>query len=290
MVKRFIFLCVILISAAAFADVKGQFIVDGKAVITPKDAAAYPVRNQNNVRERQIEVVLAEGTVDTKQLMDSLDPHVDVINQESVTSGNYILLWISPDNNVSMNGTLSQTMTQFGDTTNGGGLKAELTSNTQDRVAGRVFTPKPVKTIGGNVYQIDVTFDAAVSRGAQGTKLPANGGDAGRAFESLYQAVQKKDPKGIKAGVTPRVEKMLFADYNTPEESLTSAVDILSAWLPKKNVKVTGGEMRGEAALLEVEGEIYEGRNALYIVKMVKGDSGWGLEQVAPVGMFPKQN
>jgi len=287
-INRCVFLFAVFICAATFADVKGQFVVDGKPVITPKHAAAYSIRDQFNPRAWQIEVVLAEGAVDTSQFAEELDPHVNVINQESVRSGNYILLWVSPDGKVSMNGTLSETMTQFGDSTDGGGLKAELTSNTKDRVAGRVFTPKPVKTVGGNIYEVAVTFDTTVSRGPEGTKLPANGGDAGRAFEALYQAVQKKDGNGIKARISPRVEKMLFADYNTPEENLNSAVDILSAWLPKKNVKVTGGELRGEATLLEVEGEIYEGRNALYIVKMLKGDSGWRLDQVVPAGMFPK--
>ncbi|MCI0415328.1 hypothetical protein L0222_21355 [bacterium] len=288
MMKRFVFLFAIFVCGAAFADVKGQLIVDGKAVITPKNAAAYPVRDQNNARAWRIEVVLAEGTVDTSQLADEVDPHVNVINQSGVTSGNYILLWVSTDGKVSMNGTLSQTMTQYVDTTDGGDLKAELTTNTQDRVAGRVFTLKPVKTLSENVYQVDVTFDVAVTKRTQGTKLPADGGDAGKVFNSLYQAVQKKDVNGIKAGISPGVHSMLFKDYNTPEENLSSAVDILSAWLPKKNVKVAGGEVRGDAVLLEVEGEIYEGRNALYIVKMVKSDSGWGLEQVAPAGMFRK--
>ena len=286
--NRFIFLFSIFICAAAFADVKGQFVVDGKPVITPKNAAAYQVRDQFNPRSWQIEIVLAEGVVDASQLGDDLDPHVNVINQSGVTSGNYILLWINPKGTVSMNGTLSATMTQYGDSTEGGGLKAELSTNTPERVAGRVFTPKPIKTLSGEVYQVDVTFDIPVTKRTQGTKLPADGGDAGKVFNSLYQAVQKKDEKGIKAGISPGVNQMLFKDYNSPEENLNSAVDILTAWLPKAKVKVTGGEVRGDDIVLEVEGEIYEGRNALYLVKMVKSDSGWGLEQVTPAGMFPK--
>jgi hypothetical protein len=271
-----------------FADVKGQFKVDGATVIKPRHAAAYTVRDQMNPRAWQVEVVLAEGTVDTNAVIEAMDPHVDVINQEAVRSGNYILLWVNSVGRVSMNATLSETMSQFIDTTEQGDLKAELTTNATDRVAGRVFTVKPVKTLSGEVYELDVTFDTAVSRAPAGTKLPANGGEAGQAFHNLYQAVQKKDEKGIKAGVSPRVDKMLFADYNTPEENLKSAVEILTAWFPKKNMKITGGEMRGEAALLEVEGEIYEGRNALYIAKMEKGTSGWQLEEIVPAGMFPK--
>lgn len=278
----------IFISSSLIADVKGQFKVDGKTVITPTHAAAYPVRDQFNPREMQIEVILAEGPVDTKALTEALDPHVDVINQDPVRAGNYVLLWIDPKGRVDMNGTLSETMTQYADTTHEGGLKAELTTNTKDRIAGRVYTPTPVKTLGGETYEVDVTFDVAVSRAPTGTKLPGDGGDPGKAFQALYQAVQKKDMNGIKAGVTPEVENLLFEDYYTPEENLKSAVDTLTAWLPKKNVKVTGGELRSNTAIVEVEGEIYEGRNALYLVKMVKTDSGWSLQQAAPAGMFPK--
>jgi hypothetical protein len=288
MMIRFAVLFVFFTFSSVFGDVKGQFKVDGAAVITPQNAAAYAVRDQMNPRAWQVEVVLAEGAVDTNAVIEALDPHVDVINQEGVRSGNYILLWVNSDGRVSMNATLSETMSQFIDTTEQGDLKAELTANTKERVAGRVYSAKPVKAMSGEVYEVDVTFDTAVSRAPAGTKLPANGGEAGQAFHKLYQALQKKDEKGIKAGVSPRVDKMLFADYNTPEENLKSAVEILTAWFPKKNVKVTGGEMRGQAALLEVEGEIYEGRNALYIAKMEKGTSGWQLEEIVPAGMFPK--
>jgi hypothetical protein len=284
----FTFICSLFVGIAFPDSVKGQFKVDGKPVIQPVHAAAYAVRDQFNPRDWQVEVVLAEGAVDTKAIAEALDPHVNVINQEGVRAGNYILLWISPDGTVSMNATLSATMTQYGDSTAEGDLKAELTTNTKQRVAGRVFTAKPVKTMSGETYDVDVTFDTGVTQAPAGTKLPAGGGDAGKAFQALYQAIQKKDMKGIQAGVTPGVANILFEDYYTAEENLKSAVDTLTAWLPKKNVKVSGGEVLGEVVLLEVEGEIYEGRNALYIVKMSKAESGWGLDEVAPAGMFPK--
>ena len=282
-----LFIGFFLIGSALADSVKGQFKVDGKPVITPAHSAAYAVRDQFDPRRWQVEIVLSEGPVDAKAIGDALDPHVNVINQEGVRTGNYILFWVNPDGRVSMNGTLSETMTQYGDSTDKGDLKAELTTNTKDRVAGRVFTAKPVKTLSGETYEVDVTFDTTVTKAPAGTKLPAEGGEAGKAFQSLYQAVQKKDMKGIQAGVTSRVANMLFADYNSAEENLKSAVDTLTAWLPKKNVKVTGGESRGESVLLEVEGEIYEGQNAMYIVRMRKGGSGWALDEVATAGMYP---
>jgi hypothetical protein len=98
--------------------------------------------------------------------------------------------------------------------------------------------------------------------------------------------VKGKDLNGIRENVTEGVFKMLTADYNSEAENLQSAVDILTARLPKKNVKVTGGEMFSDAALLEVEGEMFEGTNALYVIKMVKAGSRWVYEQSAPAGML----
>ena len=70
-----------------------------------------------------------------------------------------------------MNATFSATMTQFVDKV-GDSLKATLTVNTPERVAGRVFTAAPVKTRGGESYTVDPTFDTAVARRPAGTRSP----------------------------------------------------------------------------------------------------------------------
>ena len=55
--------------------------------------------------------------------------------------------------------------------------------------------------------------------------------------------------------------------------------------LPKKH-KTVGGEIDGERAVLEVEGELFPGQKALYFVQMVKGEAGWQYETSMPAGMI----
>jgi hypothetical protein len=276
----------IFISSIASAEVKGQFKLNGKAVISPKNAAAYPVRNQFNPREWQVEIVLAEGEVDTKSIMEAVDPHTDVINQKGVTSGNYILLWIDSKGQVSMNATLSETMGQYLDSTKLESLKADGVVNTAEKVGGHVYTAKSVKTLSGEMYEIDVTFDTPITRAPAGTKIPAGGGEAGAAFLALHKAVGASDAKGIQVVLSDALNQSYFPDYGTPEENLASAVDILKVRLPKKNLKITGGEMRGDRALLEVEGEAFEGTNGVYVVDMLKSANGWKYQQSYLMGLL----
>lgn len=268
------------LTAPLFAgDAAGRFTVDKKSIVA-KVSTAYEVRDQSDGRKKAVEVLLATVALDPAQITSSLDPHVYAINSEAA-KGDYILLWVRADGSVSMNATFSETMSQFLDNT-GGDLKAELTENTPQRVAGHVWTPKPVKAMSGETWTVDVKFATAVTRAPAGTSLPADGGEAAKALEALYRAVGKKDWAGIKAGVAPDRMTAFEHDYNSPAENLKDAVETLGGtWLPKKH-KVTGGELRGDGAILEVEGELYPGAKWLFLVRMAKGAAGWQFADEAP--------
>lgn len=262
-------------------EASGKFTA-GKEAIAPKVATAYEVRDQSDGRKRSVEILLAGGALDPAQIAGALDPHVVAINSEAA-KGNYILLWANADGSVSMNATFAETMTQYIDDSHGA-LKVEWTENTPQRVAGRVWSVKPVKPMSGESWTVDVRFAADVVRPPAGTKLPADGGEAGKALDALYRAVGKKDMAGIRAGVAPASMSSLEHDYNSPEENLKEAVEMLGDfWLPKKH-KVTGGEQRGDTATLEVEGELYPGAKWLFLVQMVKGAAGWQFSEKVPAG------
>ena len=87
-----------------------------------------------------------------------------------------------------------------------------------------------------------------------GQPLPAGGGDAGKAFTALLAAAQKKNWAGVTAVTTPSMQKMLGADYNTPAENGAYALDMIKAWVPMAKTKVGAGELRGDTAILDVEG------------------------------------
>lgn len=262
-------------------EASGKF-TSGSQSIAPKVASAYEVRDQSDGRKRSVEILLGGAALDPGELAATLDAHVYAINSEA-SKGDYILIWAHADGSASMNATFSETMTQYIDDTNGG-LKVEWTERTADRVAGRLWSPKPVKPMSGASWTVDVTFAATVVRPPAGTKLPADGGDAGKALGALYGAVEKKDWAGIKAGVAPDRMRTFEVEYNSPEENLAAAVDMLgNFWLPKKP-KVTGGELRGDVAVLELEGELYPGAKWLFLVEMVKGAAGWQYSQKVPAG------
>ena len=141
--------------------------------------------------------------------------------------------------------------------------------------------------MSGETYTLDVTFTAAVSRVAAGTPLPAGGGEAGKALKALDLAIGTRNWAGIKAGLSPSQLPSFDKDYNSPTENLDNAVDILHAWLPKTGLKITGGEMRGDAAILEVEGEMFPGTQALYLARMVKTGAAWQLDRATLAGMLP---
>ena len=254
-------------------EASGQFKAGTRVPIGPKYAAAYEIRDMRDARKRVVEVILTDVPVDAAAAVAELDPHMAVVNQPALQDQNYIVLVVRPDGDVSMNATYSERMVQFIDMTGEGSLKAELTTNTPARVVGRVLTPKPVKTQDES-WTVDVKFAADVTRASAGTKLPADGGEPGKALKALMSSVARKNWEGIKRGVA----EDRFSD-------LDEAVSILEIWLPKK-AKITGGEVRGDVATIELEGEIFEGTKGLFLVRMTKSGARWILERAVRAGFI----
>jgi hypothetical protein len=281
----------VLLSAAAANPAAGQAAGQasgafkaGDKVIAPKYAAAYQTRDQRDARKTTIEVVLSEAPIDAKAAVEALDPHTHVINQDALDDTNYILLWVADDGSVTMNATFSETMTQY--IAMRSDLKAELTEKGPGRVAGRVFTAAPIETMDGEKYQVDVRFSTEVALPPPGTALPADGGEPGRALVALSGALGRNDGAGIRAGISARQLSSLEADYRSPEENLASILDLLRVWLPKAGLRPIGGRLHGEIAVLEVEGELFEGQKALYLVRMVKEGGAWKFDQGTNAGLL----
>jgi hypothetical protein len=275
-------------SMAAEGSVSGQFRI-GDREIKPTVAAAYAVRDPRNPRVQAIEVLLCEGPVDVAAAVAALSPHQNVINQKGI--GNYILLWVRSDREVSMNATFAPSMTQYLDKTGGGwpisgSLVAELSATGPGRVAGRVYTPQPVRTKGPESYQLDVRFDAPVSRPATGTRLAAQGGAPGKAFSALYTAVAHKDWPAARALLSQRTLTVLAGRDASGEQGKDYALEALGIWLPNKRMKVTGGELRGDQAILDVEGESAAGARGFYLVRMVREADAWRFDEAALAGLL----
>lgn len=263
-----------LAAPALAGDASGQFKADPRAPIRPKYAAAYETRDLRDSHKHAVEVILSEAPIDAAAAVADLDPHTNAINQPALMEKNYIVLVVRPDGDVSMNATYSERMVQFVDMTGAmGDLKAEISTNTPDRVAGRVFSPKPVKTDSGT-WTVDVKFSTDVTRLPPGMALPAGGGDPGKALTALLAAKSKKNWEGIRTAVVK------------PFDDLADALQSLDIWLPKKGVKITGGVLRGDTATLDVEGEMFEKQKGLFLVRMQKSGTKWLFDRAMRAGFI----
>ncbi len=273
------------VTGVAAAGPASGTVKSATGTISPKFATAYVVRDQRDPRKTIVEVLLSEVAVDPAPLRDDLDRHVTAINLDELRDGNYVLFWIAADGSVRMNATYSKTMTQYlTDSTDG--LKGEFTANTPSKIDGRIYSPRPLATMDGPTYTVDVTLSADVMPALGGTALPAGGGDPGKALAAFLGAITSKNWNGIKAGLSPKALPTFDQDDNTPEENLSSAVDILNARLPVAKAKVTGGiQTSPTAAVLELQGERF-GTTWLALVRMVKTGAVWQFEESAPVGMI----
>ncbi len=264
---------VILAAAAIAAAASGEFKASKHPPIRPKYAIAYETRDMRDARKRVVELLLTDVPLDAAAAVAELDPHMEAVNQDALRDRNYIVVVVRPDGSASMNATYSERMQQFIDTT-GMSLTAELATNTPNRVEGRLFSPKKVDT-GDESWTVDLRFAADVTRPPAGTPLAAGGGAPGKALQALIAAVAKKNWAGIKAAVP--------ADkYSDVDE----AVSMLDAFLPKKNAKITGGELRGDAAILDVEGEVFQGMKGLMRVRMKKEGERWLFDRSVRAGFI----
>ncbi len=279
---RFPFLaaaCGLLFAPSGWADsVSGQFELDGKALV-PASVAAFRVRDQGNPREFSTYVMLSTRPMNLEALANDADPYTTAINDEAVLHDDHLGFGVDADGTVSMNAHVGGT--QYIDSSGSimgskGSLVADCTTNTLERVTCSVRNAKPVKTIGGNNWTVDVKFDSAVIARASGKPLPKDGGEPGRALDALIKAARGDDLAAIVAHLAPSQAENYQRDYNTPAENLASAKQMFEFSLPKKH-RITGGELRDEnTALLEVEGVPFEGSRVLYIVEMERTDGRWG--------------
>ena len=62
---------------------------------------------------------------------------------------------------------------------------------------------------------------------------------------------------------------------------------MIKAWVPRDKTKVTGGELRGDVAMLDIEGEMFPGMNGLTLVRMVKSGATWQVDRIQRAGLLP---
>jgi hypothetical protein len=276
------------LGAAHAAPISGQFMLDGKPVPV-SEVAAFRVRDQFNPRTVETYVMLTSKPVDRAAIGASLDPYSVAINDPAARDADYLAFSVRANGEVSMNAHVGGT--QYLDSSGTimgqrGSLIAKCRENTPARVACSVKTEKPVKSMDGPAWSIDLSFEADVLSRAPGKPLAKDGGDPGKALLELRTAVGGNDLAKILALLAPGEAKSYQEDWRTPAENLASAKEILDVRLPKQP-KITGGELAAaDHAVLEVEGVPYENGHMLYLVEMRLIDGRWVYEQSSVAGML----
>jgi hypothetical protein len=288
-VRPWIFVLALALPAVApAAPITGKFVLGGKPVAV-REVAAFRMRDQFNPRQFETYVVLSATPVDKAAIGAALDPYSVAINDPAVMHDDYLAFSVRPNGEIAMNAHVGGV--QYVDTSGvmmgqRGSLVASCKENTATRVACNVKTAKPVKSMNGPAWSVDLAFESDVISRRAGKPLPAGGGDAGRALLAFRAAVGGKDLGKILAFLTPEEAKGYQEEWRSPEENLTSANEILDIRVPKKP-KITGGEaLADDQVLLEVEGEPYENGKMLYLVEMKRVDGKWLYASSSPVGML----
>ncbi|HEY3572123.1 MAG TPA: hypothetical protein VGP73_29625 [Thermoanaerobaculia bacterium] len=290
---RFAWLPVLVFALPGFGatpapPVSGQFVLDGKAVAV-SEVAAFRMRDQFNPRTLETYVMLTAKPVDRAAISASLDPYSVAINDPATLHADYIAFSVRANGEVGMNAHVGGV--QYIDTSGRimgqpGSLVAKCSENTPTRVACHVKTEKPVKTMDGPTFSLDLSFEADVQSRKPGKPLAKEDQAPGQALLALRAAVAGDDLAKILALLTPEQAKSYQEDWQSPAENLKSAKDILNVQLPK-NPKITGGEMLADDhVVLEVEGEPYENGHMLYLVEMRRIDGRWLYERASVAGML----
>lgn len=275
---------------AVAQEVSGSFAATA-LTISPEHVCAFQARAPFDAELRGFVVLLSEAAVDTEAAVEALDPHIHAVNQPAVRDTNYVSVYVWPNGQVAMNAMQREGGVQYVDNTTMQ-LEAEITVSSEEEIAGRVHTEKPVELPSGESYTVDLSFSTPVTRPPVGKPLGDGGGEPGVALRALAEAARAEHWPGMR----PRLPADYFEDTycyfesDTPSdaEALACALRGLPDWLTRSDqaFEIVAGEDRGETAVLEVK-QIYEpGFEVLNLAKMRRGPSGWVLEHSISVGPY----
>jgi len=149
-----------------------------------------------------------------------------------------------------------------------------VTSRNADRIEGTAQTKGPEDFLK-HKYQIKAQFHATIRQAHRaapppharaGKKLPQGGGEPGKAYLALQDAIRKKDLAAIR--------KLKPADMpDMSDEDLRKGLEMMAAMTPAK-ITIDDGYIAGDAAVLYVSGML-EKEKQYGTVQMSKGGGAW---------------
>jgi len=253
----------------------GTLEVDGTTVKLAH-AIARTKRNAFDEKKKDVVVLLTQNPVSAEMFVDD-DKLFSAASDGSVQGllvtidsdeKPYHLQVLNPKASMQMSGS--------------GFFNFDATDFSDKHVAGKFFTTSEQDFMGKHKYTYDVTFAAPVQTiavasevtvdASSGTKLPAGGGDPGKAYLAF--------DKASRAGNLAEMKKSASTTRPMPEmsaEETKQMIEMMKLMRPAK-LKITGGFVSGDHATLNVEGEDPSSKSKMHgTIEMAREGGGWKL-------------
>jgi len=243
----------------------GQFRMD-KIKSTFKSACAFRNFDPETRGATRTSVVLASVPLDCAALDQGFDPVRGAEELVAAAKGASASLHVAVDGTrIDGSWSSAEPFDSFGF---GGQGEIALAKNTETRIEGRYFTPKPDKFFD-KTYEFDFKFACDVLAGSvTGKALPAGGGEAGKAFLAYVKAMNKKDRAAAKKLVTAAQADLAFDDADLFDLKLAFTL---------KEATVVGGLEKAGAVSLDVDGKGQDGDKMRGRVTMIQEGGSWKL-------------
>jgi len=257
-------------AASAVGRVSGSFEVDGKAV---ELHYAYAMAQANPFDEKKTDTAIL--------LTDEPLPEAAFAGVKDLESAlrlerrNSVLFVLDEGGQatreVEHHDELGDMSLQMSGTTH---ARVTITSRAGDRILGSVQTKAPEEFLK-HTFHIRAEFQAPIRQALRdapppdaktGKKLAPGGGDPGKAYLSLQEAIRKKDLAAIR--------KMNPAEMqDVSDEDLRKGLEIMAAMTPLK-ITIDDGYVAGDSAVLYVSG-LVEGVKQYGTVKLSRNGGAW---------------
>jgi hypothetical protein len=268
-------LALLLLACTAAADDAHGTFQFGKAKFQIVDAMAWQ-RDGNDPKKPVTVVAAADFKIDQHAVITALD-HANALIAQIVKAerGNFVIITLAPAGHCAIFAFLDTgKQIDLGDS-----FAAKTTASTATRITGDCSTAKAEKTLFGDPYEFHLAYDLPITPIPKPSALPAGGGEPGQAFAALIGAIRANDWDGAhlhlredevpKTKLTPSEAKEFFQGLalNYP-----------------KTVTVTGGQIKGDQAQLEIEGTKYDGGKIKGDIAMKKVDGNWRVADMSLYG------
>jgi hypothetical protein len=254
----------------AAGSASGNFSVDGKAVALHH---AYAMRQPDDFDEKKIDmaILLTENPVSDKTLEALKD-----LESASGEKGSSLFLKFDDAGHaireVIHHSALGEKSLQMSGMTNS---EVRIVSQSKDSISGSAATPKEGKFLEHR-YKSDVTFNAQIRDAVReplvpdaktGKKLPPGGGEPGKAWMALHEAILRRDLAAVKRMSRPGE----MSDLS--DEDLKKGLELLAIMSPEK-VVIEEGYVGGDDAVLYMTG-MQGGERQYGTVRLARAGGTW---------------